>query len=49
MAEKPSYIGVLNAIANGEAVGHKIFKKWAEVTTCEEIKRNAADGRDSRG
>jgi len=36
--EKPSYIGVLNAIANAEAVGHKILKKWAEVTTCEEIK-----------
>jgi rubrerythrin len=36
--EKPSYIGVLNAIANAEAVGHKILKKWAEVTTCDEIR-----------
>lgn len=36
--EKPSYIGVLNAIANAEAVGHKILKKWAEVTTCDDIR-----------
>jgi rubrerythrin len=36
--EKPSYVGVLNAIANAEAVGHKILKKWAEVTTCDEIR-----------
>lgn len=38
MADKPSYIGLLNAIANGERGGAKIFKKWAEVTTCEDIK-----------
>jgi len=36
--EKPSYIGVLNAIANAEAVGHRIFKKWAEATTCDAIR-----------
>jgi rubrerythrin len=35
---KPSYIGVLNAIANAEAIGAKIFKKWAEVTTCDAIR-----------
>ncbi len=38
MADKPSYIGLLNAIANGERVGHKIFRKWAEVTTCDDIR-----------
>jgi rubrerythrin len=38
MADKPSYIGLLNAIANGEAGGAKIFKKWAEKTTCDEIR-----------
>jgi rubrerythrin len=38
MADKPSYIGLLNAIANGERGGAKIFKKWAEKTTCEEIR-----------
>ena len=35
---KPSYIGVLNAIANAEAVGAKIFRKWAQVTTCDAIR-----------
>lgn len=38
MADKPSYIGLLNAIANGEAGGAKIFKNWAKVTTCDEIR-----------
>jgi rubrerythrin len=38
MADKPSYIGLLNAIANGERGGAKIFKKWAEKTTCDEIR-----------
>ncbi len=38
MADKPSYIGLLNAIANGERGGAKIFRNWAEVTTCEDIR-----------
>lgn len=38
MADKPSYIGLLNAIANGERMGHKIFRNWARVTTCDEIR-----------
>ena len=38
MADKPSYIGLLNAIANGERVGHKIFRNWSKVTTCDEIR-----------
>jgi len=38
MADKPSYIGLLNAIANGERGGAKIFKKWAEATTCDDIR-----------
>lgn len=32
MAKKPSYIGLLNAIANGERGGHKLFKAWSEST-----------------
>ncbi len=38
MADKPSYIGLLNAIANGERVGHKIFSKWAKRTQCDAIR-----------
>ena len=38
MADKPSYIGLLNAIANGERMGHKIFRNWAAVTTCDDIR-----------
>ncbi len=38
MADKPSYIGLLNAIANGERLGHKIFRKWAKVTQCDAIR-----------
>jgi rubrerythrin len=38
MADKPSYIGLLNAIANGERGGAKIFRNWAKVTTCDAIR-----------
>jgi rubrerythrin len=33
MAKKPSYIGLLNAIANGERGGHELFNAWSTTTT----------------
>jgi rubrerythrin len=33
MAKKPSYIGLLNAIANGERGGHELFNAWSTSTT----------------
>lgn len=32
MAKKPSYIGKLNAIANGERGGYELFKAWSGAT-----------------
>jgi hypothetical protein len=32
MAEKPSYLGLLNGIANAEASAHEYLTAWAEVT-----------------
>ena len=32
MSKKPSYIGALNAIANGERGGQEIFEAWAAAT-----------------
>jgi rubrerythrin len=32
MAKKPSYIGLLNAIANGERGGHELFNAWNTST-----------------
>jgi hypothetical protein len=32
MAEKPSYLGLLNQIANAEASAHEYLGAWAEVT-----------------
>ena len=36
---KPSYIGTLNAIANGERRGHELFKQWSAVTKDKELKK----------
>ena len=33
MAKKPSYIGLLNAIANGERAGHELFQAWGASTS----------------
>jgi rubrerythrin len=33
MVKKPSYIGLLNAIANGERGGHQLFNAWSTSTT----------------
>jgi hypothetical protein len=32
MSNKPSYLGLLNAIAQGEARGHALFSAWAGAT-----------------
>ena len=32
MAAKPSYIGLLNAVANGERGGYELFKAWGDAT-----------------
>ncbi|MCZ6639997.1 MAG: hypothetical protein O7F71_00350 [Gammaproteobacteria bacterium] len=35
MAKKPSYIGLLNAIVNGERGGYELFNAWSTNTTDE--------------
>ncbi|MCB1686158.1 MAG: hypothetical protein R3E82_01190 [Pseudomonadales bacterium] len=37
MSEKPSYLGLLNAIAVGEARGHQVLDAWARSTPCAEL------------
>jgi len=32
MSDKPSYVGLLNAIAVGESRGHELFKAWSAAT-----------------
>ncbi len=39
MAEKPSYLGLLNAIANGEGRGHKLLCAWAEATPDADVRQ----------
>jgi len=36
---KPSYIGTLNAIANGERRGHELFKEWSAATQDKQLKK----------
>ena len=38
MAKKPSYIGLLNAVANGERGGHELFKAWGDTTKDQMLK-----------
>lgn len=38
MAKKPSYIGLMNAIANGERQGHDLFRDWCKATQDAELK-----------
>ncbi len=38
MAKKPSYIGLLNAIANGERGGHALFEAWSSSTRDKTLK-----------
>jgi hypothetical protein len=39
MSDKPSYLGLLNAIALGESRAHCYLTKWIEVTPREDVKR----------
>jgi rubrerythrin len=39
MSKKPTYLGLLNAIALGEADGHRLFVAWAETTSNSELRR----------
>ena len=38
MAKKPTYLGMLNAIANGERGGHELFKTWGSATKNKALK-----------
>ena len=38
MAKKPSYIGLMNAIANSERQGHDLFRDWCHATRDEDLK-----------
>lgn len=38
MAKKPSYIGLLNAVANGERGGYELFKAWSDATSDQTLK-----------
>ncbi len=38
MSEKPSYLGLLNAIAVGEAGGEKLFNAWAAATPNADVR-----------
>lgn len=39
MATKPTYVGLLNAIANGERGGHQLFSSWSKATKDKELKK----------
>jgi hypothetical protein len=38
MSDKPSYLGLLNAIAVGELGGEQLFDAWAETTRNDEVR-----------
>ena len=38
MSDKPSYLGLLNAIVLGEARAHAYFSVWAETTTNDDVR-----------
>lgn len=39
MSDKPSYLGLLNAIAVGEGRAHTYLRAWVETTSNPEVKR----------
>lgn len=39
MPTKPSYIGTLNAIANGERGGHELFSAWSRATKDKRLRK----------
>jgi rubrerythrin len=38
MPDKPSYLGLLNAIAVGESIAHRLVTEWAGVTKDPEVR-----------
>ena len=38
MSDKPTYVGILNAISNAERRGHELLSTWAAQTTDAEIR-----------
>jgi rubrerythrin len=38
MADKPSYLGLLNAVSNGESRAHTYLTAWADVTPDPEVR-----------
>ena len=38
MSEKPSYLGLLNAIAVGELGGEQLFEAWAATTPNDDVR-----------
>ena len=38
MAKKPSYVGLLNTIANAERGGYELFKAWSDATKDKTLK-----------
>ena len=38
MADKPSYLGLLNAVANAECRGHAYLTAWADVTPDPDVR-----------
>ncbi|HET9728309.1 MAG TPA: hypothetical protein VFR41_02760 [Acidimicrobiia bacterium] len=38
MSDKPSYLGLLNAIAVAEAEAERYLRAWAEVTTSDDVR-----------
>jgi rubrerythrin len=38
MSEKPSYLGLLNAVANAECRGHAYLSAWADVTPDPDVR-----------
>jgi hypothetical protein len=39
MPKKPTYLGLLNAVANGELAAHGYLTAWADVTPDPEVRR----------
>jgi Mn-containing catalase len=39
MSDKPSYLGLLNAIAVGEARAHAYLTEWASITPDPDVRR----------
>jgi hypothetical protein len=39
MANKPSYLGLLNAIAVAEAQAHEYLHAWADATPSEAVRK----------